>query len=65
MKMYCDNQVALHIVSNPVFHEKTKHRNVNNHFIWEMLSTKICPKFIEFNDQLENCSYKILKKASN
>lgn len=53
MKIYCDNQVALHIISNPMFHKKTKHTEVDNHFIREMLSTKICPKFIKFNDQLE------------
>lgn len=62
LMLYCDNKAAINIANNPVQHDRTKHIEINRHFIKEKLGAGIiCLPYVQTTNQLAD----ILTKGLN
>ena len=64
-RLWCDNLGATYLTSNPMFHARTKHIEVDFHFVREQVARKAMEvRFISSSDQVADILTKPLSRTS-
>jgi hypothetical protein len=59
--IWCDNLGAIYLLANPMFHARTKHIEIDYHFVRERVADKLLDiKFISSKDQILDGFTKVL-----
>ena len=65
MRLYCDNKFAISIAHNPLQHDRTKHIEIDRHFIKEKLdSGLICTPCVSTDHRLVDIFIKGLSSTN-
>lgn len=64
INLYCDNVSAIHMMENPVHHDRTKHVDIDCHFVRDYYSKGLIkPVYIKSKDQVTDAFTKALSVA--
>ena len=64
IKLYCDNKLAINIAHNSIQHDRTKHIEIDRHFIKEKLDEGVvCMSYVPSEHQLADILTKWLNSS--
>ena len=62
--LFCDNQICVNILENPVFHDKLKHIEIKYHYIRDMVQRgKVKLQYVAMKEQIADVLNKPLARV--